>query len=120
MCVLVVEDDATLGAVFVQTLKKLGQNGELVTSGEEAIERFKNAEYALVLMDIGLPGKDGLEVTRELKKLGSDTAIVAVTAGYASPAQCKQAGMDDYYVKPVMFDQLQKIVSKWSHGPCKR
>jgi DNA-binding response OmpR family regulator len=120
MCVLVVEDDATLGSVYISFLKRLGLNADLVTSGADAIEQFKNFQYGLVLMDLGLPDKSGIETSHAIRELEQDVPIVALTAGHASRKECLKAGMNDYFLKPVLIDQFSGIVEKFNIGRCPR
>ena len=120
MCILVVEDDTTLGRAFVMQMKSLGYMADLAASAKEATELFGKRAYELVFMDIGLPDKDGLELTAELRKDAKQgkLPIVGITAGYASREQCVQSGMDDYFVKPLMYDQLREIIQKFDPRAC--
>lgn len=122
MCVLIVEDDATLGMVYKRNLDKLGLNAYIASSGEEALSEMKeNTQiYGLVLMDIGLPLKDGLTVAHEMRELGTMVPIVAITAGHSSKEECLRVGMDDYFTKPVFMNQLQAILEKWHIKGCPR
>src|SRR5579884_1843648 len=107
MCVLVVEDDKTLGEVLVRQLHRLGFKADLVTTGREAVERAHDNCYGLVLMDISLPDQDGLTTTKEIKQQKSDLSVVGITAGHSSREECLKAGMADYYTKPVMNQQMK-------------
>jgi CheY-like chemotaxis protein len=118
MCVLIVEDDQILANVCKRNMRTLGQRAHVVNSGDEAVRQFGEHPYGLVLMDIGLPGKSGLDVARELKRLDSDVPIVAITAGYSSPDECEAAGISAYYLKPILIQQLADIVQKWGRGCC--
>src|SRR5437868_582973 len=120
MCILVVEDDETLGRTFVMQMKNLGYIADLAATAKEAIELFSNRAYELVFMDVGLPDKDGLELTAELRKSvkNGKLPIVGITAGYASREQCVQSGMNEYFVKPLMFDQLREIIKKFDPRVC--
>lgn len=122
MCVLIVEDDATLGMVYKRNLDKLGLNAYIASSGEEALSEMKeNTQiYGLVLMDIGLPLKDGLTVAHEMRELGTMVPIVAITAGHSSKEECLRVGMDDYFTKPVFMNELQAILEKWHIKGCPR
>lgn len=121
MCVLVVEDDQTLGILYLKNLEILGQQAGLARSASEAVKLIedKKNEFGLVLMDIGLPDKDGLELTQEIRTSGGDMPIVAVTAGHANRDSCLQAGMDDYYVKPILLETLNSILQRWNLKRCK-
>ena len=122
MCVLVVEDDETLGMVYKRNLDKLGLNAHIAVTGEAALVEIqsKTADYGLVLMDIGLPQKDGLTIAQEMRELGTDIPIVAITAGHSSKEECLQVGMDDYFTKPVFMSELATIIDKWNIKRCAR
>lgn len=121
MCVLVVEDDETIGKVIMRNLSKYGFFSKLATNGQQAKSDFTQYDYNLVLMDLGLPDMDGLETTRMIRKLERDenpVPIIAITAGHSSNEECLQAGMNDYYIKPVLEKQLRFIIEKWWKGNC--
>lgn len=120
--ILAVEDDLTQRYVLRIVLENFELNFEIVSSAEEALkelfERSKN--YALVLMDIKLPGMDGFECTREIRKRQAEQgegriAIVAVTA-FASAEDrqfCLDAGMDDYISKPYTIEAFKSMIDKY-------
>jgi DNA-binding response OmpR family regulator len=120
MCVLIVEDDPTLGMVYKRNLDKLGLNAYIASSGEEALAEMQSntSNYGLVLLDIGLPMKDGLTVAHEMRELGTAVPIVAITAGHSSKEECLSVGMDDYFTKPVFMNELQAILQKWNVKGC--
>jgi DNA-binding response OmpR family regulator len=114
MCVLVVEDDEALGQTYVRSLKALGQKAHLVKNSDEAVAHFQSGKYGLVLMDIGLPGKDGLTATRELKSIEEGVPVVGVTAGYSTRQECLNAGMCDYYIKPILIQDMKTIIKRYA------
>lgn len=114
MCILVVEDDPVLGTIYKRILRKLGRNATVAQDGVEAIKYAGSNKYDLILMDVGLPGHDGLEVTRQLRRMGIDVPIVAVTAGHSSKAECLKAGISDYFIKPLMVEQLESILDRYN------
>ncbi|MBX9570330.1 MAG: response regulator [Candidatus Obscuribacterales bacterium] len=120
MCVLIVEDDATLGMVYKRNLDKLGLKSYIAVTGEEAIAEIQSSgvDYGLVLLDIGLPQMDGLSVAQGMRELGTDCPIIAITAGHSSKEECLKSGMDDYFTKPVFMKELESIIHKWDVGRC--
>jgi two-component system sensor histidine kinase/response regulator len=121
MCILVVEDDPTLGALLKKQLSKLGYLTDLVTSAAEALSKFKIKSYDLILMDIALPEGNGLELTEQIRQVnprGKDVKIVGVTAGHASKSECLRAGMNDYYEKPFLTDDVKTVMDKFNPGTC--
>jgi CheY-like chemotaxis protein len=124
MCVLVVEDDTTLGKLFLLHLKQLGYTADLAPTAQDAIEQVKRKAYGLIIMDIGLPDKDGLETTEEIRHIpnnlpAENVPIVAITAGHATRDECMKVGMNDYFQKPVLLDEFARILQKWNPEKCR-
>lgn len=113
MCVLVVEDDEVLGSAYARILEHLGRNVSLAQDGEQALQNARNNEYDLVLMDLGLPKKDGLETTRAIRALGLNMPIIAITAGHSTKEECLAAGINDYYIKPMFVYQIAEILERY-------
>ncbi len=89
-------------------------------NGNSALERFDQDSYDIILMDINMPDKDGIQVTREIRakeaEVGKDkTPIVAITGMDADVAkeQCFEAGMDDFISKPLTIEALSRILEKF-------
>jgi DNA-binding response OmpR family regulator len=118
MLVLIVEDDQMLAKICQKKITALGHVAHVAHTGTQAVEQFKKEHYGLVLMDVGLPGRDGLGVAKDLKKLDAAIPIVAITAGYSSPEECEAAGISAYFVKPVLMSELAGIVQKWGCACC--
>ncbi len=78
---LVVDDSATARKVYINMLRSLGLQPETVSSGEEAVRRFNDTPYGLVLMDWRMPGMDGLEAARRIRALprGDEVPIIMIT-----------------------------------------
>jgi two-component system, OmpR family, response regulator QseB len=112
MRVLLVEDDAMIGASVRAGLKQEGFAIDWVTDGRAAetalaLDRAQRI-YDLVLLDLGLPEKDGLSVLRGLRAQGQDTPVLIMTArdAVADRVAGLDAGADDYLVKPFDLDEL--------------
>lgn len=104
LSVLVVEDDAIASKVIQMILIAKGCKVTCATSGEEALELINNS-FSFIIMDIGLPGLDGIETARQISKLPnvSQIPIIALTAHEDGPSkiqQAKAAGMKGYFLKP--------------------
>lgn len=114
--VLLAEDDATNQRVAMLMLKRLGYIANAVSNGREAIQAVKRKKYDIVLMNIVMPEIDGLEATKEIRRLGyNGLKIIAITA-YVFPGakeMCIAAGMDDYIPKPVKLDDLAFTLKKY-------
>ena len=113
--VLVAEDEPDNQAVALQMLSRLGYQAEVAVDGVEALERLRQDDYDLVLMDVMMPGLDGLQVTRAVRRelpLERQPRIVALTARalQSDREMCLAAGMDDYLAKPFRLDALLAIL----------
>lgn len=106
--VMVVDDDQDLAEMLGIVLNGVGMEVDLVSSGDEALEVFKNSQPDLVLLDIMLPGVDGIEVCREIRKYSTRVPIVMLTAKSDTHDIVKglEAGADDYMVKPFKPSEL--------------
>ncbi|MBN2450663.1 MAG: response regulator, partial [Lentisphaeria bacterium] len=78
--ILVVDDERNIRETLTQALEPLGMTVECAINGEEALHQAKDTAFAVVLLDLKLPGKDGLEVLRGLRDLRPHTPVVMVTA----------------------------------------
>ena len=97
---------------------KLGHTCEIASSGEEALELLDHRTYDLIFMDLRMPGLDGLETTRELRRREGEmrhSIVVAVTANAFSEdrERCLAAGMDDFLAKPVRLEDLRAMALRW-------
>lgn len=108
MRVLVVEDDPTIAAALVRGLRELSFAVDHAADGDHATYLAAINPYDLVLLDLALPRKDGMQVCRELRQRSADTRILMLTARDAVRDRIEglNAGADDYLVKPFDFDEL--------------
>jgi PAS domain S-box-containing protein len=113
---LVAEDNHVNQKVARLMLRKLGYEADVAASGEEVIEALQRQRYDVVLMDVQMPGMDGLEATRRLRaQLPTERQpfVVALTAS-ALPSdveRCRQAGMDAHLAKPVHPAELRATLA---------
>ncbi len=117
--VLVVEDNIVNQIVVKRMLERLGCKVDVVADGTEAILAAFQARYALVLMDVQMPGLDGHAATRAIRAREGDgrhMPIVALTANALAGdrAKCIESGMDDFLAKPVELAQLERTLARWS------
>ncbi|MEO7964533.1 MAG: response regulator transcription factor [Gemmatimonadaceae bacterium] len=108
MRILVVEDDPSISGALVRGLREQAFAVDLVADGEGAVCLALINEYDAVVLDLALPKKDGLQVCRELRRAGSATRILILTArdSVRSRVEGLDAGADDYLVKPFDFEEL--------------
>ena len=116
--ILVVEDNKVNQMVAIHLLEKMGHHADVASDGGEALVALRANRYDLVLMDCQMPGMDGFQATREIRKgemgSGRRTVIVAMTAGVMSEDRenCLVAGMDDFLGKPIQEQELQAILTR--------
>jgi two-component system KDP operon response regulator KdpE len=106
--ILVVDDDASVRRALHITLQTLGFSTSEAAAGEEALILAHTAPYDVVLLDINLPGMDGLETCRQLRRLFPRIAILMLTVrdGEEDKVQALEAGADDYVTKPFHIREL--------------
>lgn len=106
--IMVVDDDQDLAEMLGIVLNGVGMEVDLVSRGDEAVEVFRNTQPDLVLLDIMLPGMDGIEVCKEIRKQSTRVPIVMLTAKSDTHEIVKglEAGADDYMVKPFKPSEL--------------
>lgn len=117
---LVVEDNRINRVVTGAMLKKLGHVYDETENGYGCIEKLKNNDYDMVLMDCQMPELDGFETTRIIRSgnfgiMNPDVIIVALTAHAmdGDRERCIEAGMNDYMAKPVKSSDISTVVEKW-------
>jgi two-component system response regulator QseB len=108
MRILLVEDDRMLGSGLQTGLRQQGWAVDWVRDGVTAEEALRGEPYDLVLLDLGLPGKGGLEVLAGLRRRGNAVPVLIVTAQDAVQDRVVglDAGADDYLVKPFDLDEV--------------
>jgi CheY-like chemotaxis protein len=115
--VLLAEDNPVNALLAKTLLRREGCSVETAASGEEAIASMARARYDLVLMDMRMPGMDGLAATRAVRAKGDQTPIVALTANaFAEDRRaCLEAGMNDHLAKPIDIDLLRASLARWTN-----
>lgn len=108
--ILIVEDEARLAAFIEKGLRKNGFMTSVAEDGQAAIDLVNHQDFALMLLDIGLPIKDGWSVLQELRQQGKQLPIIVVTALNADTSSAIASGANDYVSKPFGFkDLLTKV-----------
>lgn len=119
MKVLVIEDDPTVGQFVRRGLEEQRWAVDLVTDGEEGEQRALEEPYDIVILDMRLPRRSGLEVLHNLRASGFQTPVLVLTAQDAVDAKVEtlRAGADDYVTKPFAFEELLARVEVLSRRP---
>lgn len=109
MRVLLVEDDPMIGDAVQAALKDASHAADWVKNGQTALNALGCQQYDLVLLDLGLPGKDGHEVLAALRAQGNDVPLIVMTARDAIEDRLRglDGGADDYVLKP--FDMAELL-----------
>jgi DNA-binding response OmpR family regulator len=109
MRVLVVEDDFDLSGALTRLLTRRGFQVTHCTHGAAALQSLEQAQFELVVLDLGLPGMDGLQVLRRLRERGLGLPVLVLTARGAVGDRVAglNAGADDYLAKPFEPDELE-------------
>ena len=117
--VLVVEDNRANQMFIKVLLDKFKIKFDMANNGKEAVEKFKNNKYDLILMDINMPIMDGIEATKLIRQYEKEnnlkpTKIVAVTANAIEGDKAKflAIGMDDYISKPIDINKLKEVLNQ--------
>ncbi|MES2221002.1 MAG: response regulator transcription factor [Acidobacteriota bacterium] len=108
MRVLIAEDDPALGSLLQRTLENDGHNVAWVQDGESALATWQTNQFRLLLLDLSLPRKDGVEVLFAIRQI-SDAGIMVLTARTSLEVrlQCLELGADDFLPKPFVLRELQ-------------
>jgi two-component system OmpR family response regulator len=108
MRVLVVEDEKKLGELLGRGLREEGYAADLADRGEEALWMARAVPYDAIVLDVMLPGVDGFEICRRLRRDGVWTPVLMLTArdGVDDRVVGLDAGADDYLTKPFAFEEL--------------
>ena len=110
--ILLVEDNELNYEIAKTVLEEAGFRVDGASNGKEAIDKASDNSYDVILMDIQMPIMDGYEATKELRKLGNRTPIIAMTANAFSEdkKKAKEVGMDGYIAKPINVNKLVSTI----------
>jgi PAS domain S-box-containing protein len=116
--ILLVEDNPISQNVEMKLLKSVGYEVDAVSTGEEAVKAVSTGRYNCVLMDIEMPGMNGLAATQQIRDLASevkDIPVIAVTAhsSMKDREKCLAAGLNDYIAKPISINFLKMTIDQW-------
>jgi two-component system, OmpR family, copper resistance phosphate regulon response regulator CusR len=106
--ILIVEDEARIASFLEKGLRANGFSTDVVAEGEEALHLARSGKYDLLILDLGLPDRDGLDVLRELRQGRREVPVVILTARdtVSDTVAGLEGGADDYITKPFGFEEL--------------
>jgi DNA-binding response OmpR family regulator len=119
MKILVIEDDPTVGQYVKRGLEEQRWGVDLVTDGDEGERRARSEAYDLIVLDMRLPGRSGMEILHSLRARGFERPVLVLTAQDAVDAKVSalRAGADDYVTKPFALEELLARVEALSRRP---
>ena len=119
MKILVIEDDPTVGEFVRRGFEEQRWQADLVADGAEGERMAMSQPYDIVILDMRLPGRNGLEVLRALRAKGFERPVLVLTAQDAVDAKVEtlRAGADDYVTKPFAFEELLARVEALGRRP---
>ena len=112
--ILIVDDEPNVRLMFRTTLASTGAEIAVAEDGETALERLDGSPFDLVLLDLKMPGLDGMETLRRLRDIGDDTPVVIVTAHGDVPhaVEAMKLGAIDFLSKPLSPEALRRVVGE--------
>jgi len=118
--ILLIEDNPINQKLALRLFEKMGCRVEIADDGHAGVERFERGSYDLIFMDMQMPRMDGLSATRRIREIelvrGGHMPIIAMTANamQGDREKCIESGMDDYIAKPINFDALGKLLTRYA------
>ena len=112
--ILIVDDEEKFADYLNKRLSNRDYDVAVALSGEEALEKIKNAKFDVVILDVLMPGMDGIETLRSIKKLKPLTEVIMLTghASVESGVEGMKIGAYDYLMKPCDIDELVSKLNK--------
>jgi signal transduction histidine kinase/CheY-like chemotaxis protein len=113
--VLVAEDNIINQKVAQTIFGNLGLSIDIAQNGDEVIQKVREKCYDIVFMDLMMPDRDGIQATVELRGLGYQMPIVAMTATASAKSKSRAltSGMNDYMIKPIRAEAIRNVLYKW-------
>lgn len=117
--ILIAEDADRISSFISKGLQAAGFSTTIATTGEQALALLRSAEFDLLILDIGLPDKDGFQVMQQLRGTGNEIPIIVLTArdSVGDTVASFDGGADDYMSKPFSFEELLVRVKRRIQKP---
>ncbi len=113
--ILLAEDNEDNQALISYFIKKTGASVSIAENGKVAVDMAQNNDFDLILMDMQMPEMSGVEATTQLRKLGNQVPIVALTANATREDKeaCKEAGSDGFVAKPIEQEEFYTVLKNY-------
>lgn len=110
--ILIVDDEVTVREIFKDFFGASGYQVLTAEGADNALEILRDREIDVIFLDLRLFGTNGLELGRQIRREKPLAILFAITgwAGLFEVEECREAGFDDFFIKPVEFDTLQRVV----------
>jgi DNA-binding response OmpR family regulator len=110
--ILIVDDEKNIRLTLSQALETLGAGIDTASNGEEALKKLKEKEFGLILLDIRMPGMDGMEVLRRVREIRPDIRVIMITAygTVESAVEAMKMGAVDFLQKPFDPEEVRELV----------
>jgi CheY-like chemotaxis protein len=120
--ILVIDDEEDIRKSFVSALEKTGYQIDTAESGKEGIRKERSKKYDLIFLDLKMPGIDGVEALREIRKVNEETPIYIITAFYQEfldelNTALKEGLKFELLKKPIIDDQILSVAKSILEGP---
>ena len=112
--ILIVDDEKNIRLTLSQALETLGAEIDTAANGEEALTKLKEKEFGLILLDIRMPGMDGMEVLHRVREIRPDIHVIMITAygTIESAVEAMKLGAVDFLQKPFDPEEIRELVSR--------
>jgi DNA-binding response OmpR family regulator len=112
--ILIVDDEKNIRMTLSQSLESLGVEMDVAGSGEEALAKLKERDFGVILLDIRMPGMDGMEVLRQVREVRPEIRIIMITAygTIESAVEAMKLGAVDFLQKPFDPEEIRELVSR--------
>ncbi len=112
--ILIVDDEKNIRLTLSQVLETLGAEIDTASNGEEALMKLKEREFGLILLDIRMPGMDGMEILRQVREIRPDIRVIMITAygTIESAVEAMKLGAVDFLQKPFDPEEIRELASR--------
>jgi DNA-binding response OmpR family regulator len=112
--VLIVDDEKNIRLTLSQSLESMGLGTDTAIDGEEALAKVKARAYSLILLDLKMPGMDGMQVLRRIREIRPDVRVMVITAygTVESAVEAMKLGTVDFIQKPFAAEEIRALVSQ--------